>query len=136
MFCELLKIRAPSGRTSATAQLGPIGRWPLYGYVYVCFTTCAAEASAASTLPVSANVFVATFPPLSSLRIWLQMSPLDGSAGRGPHLTCSSAAAWIASYSLGATTPRKLFLRTMRTPGMWLIDEASTETICGFVPSP
>jgi hypothetical protein len=35
----------------------------------------------------------------------------------------------MASYSCGATTPRKLFLRTTRTPGICEIELSSTETI-------
>ena len=40
--------------------------------------------------------------------------------------TFSWAAAWIASYSFGATTARKLPTWTTLTPGMCLIELAST----------
>ena len=43
-------------------------------------------------------------------------------------VTFSCAAAWIASYSCGATTPRKLpFWRTF-APGMWLIERRRRPT--------
>ena len=65
-----------------------------------------------------------------------QRFPLPGKAGIGAHFTFSSTAAWIALYSSGAVTPRKLPFWTTFASGMWLIDHASTETTCGFVPSP
>src|SRR5262249_43833832 len=49
--CELQKIVIPSLRTSATAQVGPIERCPLYANLYVALTVFADERSAASTLP-------------------------------------------------------------------------------------
>src|SRR5579862_7658718 len=79
---------------------------------------------------------VAVTPSSACWRICLNRFPLDGSVGSGPHLTLSSAAAWIASYSFGATTPRKLFFWSTFTPGMWATELASTDTICGLVPSP
>jgi hypothetical protein len=49
-------------------------------------------------------------------------------------LTFSCAAAWIASYSSGATTPRKSPLRTTFAFGMWAIELSSIETIGAPVP--
>ena len=99
-------------------------------------TTCAAEASAWSTFPIWAATAVFVCPAESSCRIWLQRFPLPGRVGSVAHLTFSWAAAWIAYHSFEATTPRKLFLRTTLAPGMWLIELASIEMICGAVPSP
>ena len=45
--------------------------------------------------------------PLSRARICLHMFPLPEIVGGSAHFTFSCAAAWIASYSFGATTPRK-----------------------------
>lgn len=42
------------------------------------------------------------------------------------HVTFSCDAAWIASYSVGATTPTKLPRRTTWAPGMLLIELSST----------
>ena len=46
-----------------------------------------------------------TWPAVSCARIAPKRFPLPGSAGMGAHLTFSWAAAWIALYSSGATTP-------------------------------
>ena len=51
----------------------------------------------------------ATWPAVSCARIVPKRFPLPGSTGIGAHLTFSSAAAWIALYSSGATTARKFF---------------------------
>ena len=54
--------------------------------------------------------------------------------------TFSCAAAWIASYSFGATTPRKLFTCTTFAPGMCAIEVGSTLTgtfeLYGYAPWP
>ena len=50
----------------------------------------------------------------------------DGSSQR----TLSSAAAWIASHSLGATTPTKFPTRTTFAPPMCLIELSSIERTC------
>ena len=51
---------------------------------------------------------------------------MPGRIGLVFHTTFSCAAAWIASNSFGATTPRKLPTCTTFAPGMWAIDFAST----------
>jgi hypothetical protein len=98
--------------------------WPLYG-------TCrsrhvfAADASAASTLPTfvvkraGSGVFVSP-PPQPAQKL-----PELGSFGSLFHVTLSCAAAWIASYSFGATT-RGSSLTHDLTPGMCLIEFSST----------
>ena len=50
--------------------------------------------------------------------------------------TLSRAAAWIASYSFGATTPRKLPFCTIWTPGMCATDDWSMLSGTGVEPSP
>jgi hypothetical protein len=68
-------------------------------------------------------------PALSSARITSNSFPPGSTFGGAAHLTFNCAAAWMASYSFGATTPRKSFLRTTRAPGMCLIELSSTEMI-------
>src|SRR3954449_11452410 len=136
MFCEFEKMRAPSLRTSATQQLGPIGRCPLYGTLYVPDTTWAADASAASTLPLFTFIVWRAVAESPSARICLKRLPLDGSVGISDHFTLSCACAWIAAHSSGATTPRKSFLRTTLAPGMWAIEPSSTDTGTASVPAP
>ena len=53
---------------------------------------------------------------------------MPGRIGFVFHTTFSCAAAWIASNSFGATTPRKLFTCTTCAPGMCAIELASTLT--------
>ena len=57
-----------------------------------------------------------------------QKLPEPASFGSFFQTTFSWAAAWIASYSFGATTARKLPTWTTLAPGMCLIDDASTLT--------
>ena len=65
---------------------------------------------------------------------------MPGRIGFVFHTTFSCAAAWIASNSFGATTPRKLSTWTTFAPGMCAIDLASTLTgtfeVVGYAPWP
>jgi hypothetical protein len=93
----------------------------------------AAEARPPSTLPATVVVFT-IWPALSCARSWLTMLPSPGRIGFAFHLTFSCAAAWIASYSFGATTARRLLRRTIFTFGRCLIELASTDRIVYCVP--
>src|SRR5947199_4775545 len=125
--CVLAKIVMWSFWTSAIAHVGPIEKWPLYAYLYVALTTFAELASAASTLPTfvvkRAGLVVFVSP---ACRSQLQKLPEPESFGSDFQTTLSCAAAWIASYSFGATTARKLFTWTTCAFGMWAIDFGST----------
>src|SRR5262249_19545625 len=134
--CVLEKMRAPSGVTSATAHEGPIGRCPLYCIEYVCETGCAAPASGLSTLPRLLYRPGVVCPPAPWLRLCVPRFATPGIRRIGAHRPFSWAAAWIASYSLGATTPRKLPIWRTFTFGMWLTDFGSTDITFGAVPSP
>src|SRR5436190_23085483 len=113
--------------TSAIAHVGPIEKWPLYAYLYVAVSTFAELASAASTLPTfvvkRAGLVVFVSP---ACRSQLQKFPDPESFGSDFQTTFSCAAAWIASYSFGATTARKLLTCTTLTFGMCEIDFGST----------
>src|SRR5215207_8551228 len=102
---------------------------PLYWCLYVADTVFADAASAPSTLPV-AVVKRAGFVVLVSpaWRSHDQKLPEPGSFGSLFQTTFSWPAAWIALYSCGATTARKLPTRTTLAPGMCLIDDSSTLT--------
>ena len=97
---------------------------------------CAADLNALSKLPVLTAIRAGTSPALSCSRICFQRLPTPGSTGGSAHFTFSCAAAWIAAYSLSATTPRKSPKRTIFAPAMPLIELSSTERIVGAVPSP
>ena len=96
----------------------------------------AAPARAESTFPVFTENFAGTWPALSKSRMPFQRFPLPLIVGNVCQLTFSWAAAWIASNSSGATTPRKFFTCTIWTFGMWLIELASTVTGTGVEPAP
>src|SRR4051794_21121885 len=64
-----------------------------------------------------------------ALRSQPQKFAVGVSFGSSFQTTLSCAAAWIASYSFGAVTARKLPTCTTFTFGMWLTDDAST--LCG-----
>src|SRR4051812_28519981 len=108
MFWAFEYTRHPLPLTHATAQAGPIGKCPLYGWVYVADTVFAAPASALSTSPVFTTYRAGAWPALSKSRICCHISPEPASFGIAAHVTFSWAAAWIASYSCFATTPMKL----------------------------
>ena len=63
---------------------------------------------AESTLPFAAAIRAGAFPALSNARMPLHRFPTGEIAGGVDQVTFSCAAAWIASNSFGATTPRKL----------------------------
>ena len=65
-----------------------------------------------------------------------QRLPLPLIVGGVDHATFSSAAAWIASYSSGAATPRKLPFWTIWTFGMCLTELGSTLDGIGVEPVP
>ena len=65
--------------------------------------------SAVSTLPVFTPVR-GTMSVAGVFLIDSKRFPLPGSVSSFAQVTFSSAAAWIASYSCGATTPRKFAL--------------------------
>ena len=74
----------------------------------------AAEASAASTLPCCAAELGDGLAGAVEVRASTSRgSRARRSCGGSAHVTFSCAAAWIASYSFGATTPRKLPRRTI-----------------------
>ena len=79
-------------------------------------------------------------PPASWLRICPHRFPALGSVGIGAQVTFNCAAAWIASYSFGATTATKSLTRTTWAPGMWLIEVGSMlsgfEFSTVFAPAP
>src|SRR3954454_18726738 len=105
--------------TSAIAQCGPMFPNVLYAYLYVVDTVFAPDAIAAWTPPVSAvnrAGFVAFVSP--ALRSHDQKLPAPPSPNFGSlfQVTFSSAAAWIASYSIGATTAMKSLICTTCAP--------------------
>src|SRR4051794_38243394 len=95
----------PSARQSATAHVGPIGACFSYGYSYEAETFVAAFANAASALPWltpgATGVVVQ-----SALRSSENTLPLPGRPFHSVHFVLgpSTAAAWITSYSTGAST--------------------------------
>ena len=93
-------------------------------------STFAAPANALPMLPV----FTFTASTVFALRIAPKRLPLPGRSGVSFHFTFSCAAAWIALYSCGETTARKLPLRTICTSPRCLIELSSTETGVGVTP--
>src|SRR5438046_10707610 len=95
--------------TSATAQVGPIEKWPLYAYLYVAVRTFAELASAASTLPTfvvkRAGLVVFVSP---ACRSPLPKLPEPARFGSDFQTTLRRAAASISSSSLDAPTPGRL----------------------------
>ena len=99
----------------------------------------AADFIAASRLafvPACAAMRAGALPALSWSRIHFQRFPLPEMTGGSDHCTLICAAAWIASYSFGATTPSTLPTCTIFTPARCLIEFSSILTATGFVPSP
>ena len=103
----------PCDVTSATAQHGPIG-------IGRCSGTCSSAASF-DRRRVERGLEVAraarALAPASCRRCRGRASASrgcrrPGSGGFSAHFTFSCAAAWIAAYSVGATTPRKSLERT------------------------
>src|SRR5690348_32263 len=134
-FCVLDQTFAELACTSATAQAGPITAREPFWYVYVCETVFAAAAIPASMLPLLTVNAAFARPAASWARICLKSPPGVGRIELSFHVTLSCDAAWIASYSRGATTPRKSPWRTTRAPGRFLIELSSTEMIGAPVPN-
>ena len=86
-------------------------------------------------LPLLTVNLAAARPAASWARICLKSPPGVGRIELSFQVTFSCAAAWIASYSRGAITPRKSPWRTTFAPAMWLIERSSTETIGAPVPN-
>src|SRR5579871_1729585 len=99
-------------------------------------TVLAAPAIAESTAPLLTEYLAAIWPALSNCRMLCQRLPLPEIVGGVDHATFSSAAAWIASYSSGATTPRKLAFWMTCTFGMCLMELVSTLNGIGVEPCP
>src|SRR5215469_4954670 len=99
-------------------------------------TVLAAPAIALSTAPLLTLKAAAIWPELSNWRMLCQRLPLPLIVGGACHATFSSAAAWIASYSSGATTPRKFAFWMIWTFGMCLTELGSTLIGIGVEPCP
>ena len=138
LSCVFEKIDAPSVRTSATAARRADRRVAVVVVLVASARPSSrADASAVSTLPVFAAIRAGALPARVVLaHLLAQVARRRQRSGVSAHFTLSCAAAWIASYSVGATTPRKSPLRTTCAPGMCLIELSSTETASRFVPSP
>ena len=122
---------APFGVTSATAQRRADRHVPVVVVLVASRSPFARRRrTPLSKLPgCTAAIRAGAWPAASRSRICLQRFPLPEIVGGSAHSTFSWAAAWIASYSFGATTPRKSPRRTTCTPGMCLIELSSTERI-------
>src|SRR5207302_6849558 len=110
------QIVAPPSRTSATAQDGPIMAWERNGHSYRASIVRAAWASAASTSPTSA---ITRRRRAGIVRMVRYRSAIAGQeTSEADHVTLRFRAAWMASHSVSATTPRKFpFLTTLTDPG-------------------
>src|SRR5215469_3800519 len=100
----------PSGFTSPTAMVGPIGACFMYDSWYVAESFFFADASVAAASPLVAPLFITgvDFQSASFLRYSYSFA-LPGSPFQSVHFVspASCCAAWIASHSVGATTPTR-----------------------------
>ncbi len=81
-----------------------------------------------------ALLLVTACPDATCCLICLNRLPVVGRIGLSCQVTLSCAAAWIASYSSGATTPRKFPCCKTFTFGICAIEFGSIETIVAPLP--
>src|SRR5215469_15088696 len=121
----------PSGFTSPTAMVGPIGACFMYDSWYVAESFFFADASVAAASPLVAPLFITgvDFQSASFLRYSYSFA-LPGSPFQSVHFVspATCCAAWFASHSVGATTPTRFCLTITCAFGYFVLSTLPTET--------